>query len=262
MSIKFKRMFAFIIDWNIFVFPIVCAFQISMNYFLKSTKVHPLVPFLGAFAILGTFAAFVLRDVIFKGRSLGKRLFGLYVYDKGSLEQASLKQRFLKNIFFFIYPIDGIVLLATGETIGDSVANTIVTTKQNLEARVCETQVNMLASKPKKAKRIIAIVVIVIAVLIAFIGMIQVVLNTQKDSEEYKVAYSYFVESETFKKLNVDESKIRFNQYSLNTYKTANSSSVSQTVRIGFMVKFEFFEVVCHKENGVWQVCDECTLFE
>ena len=95
-----------------------------------------------------------------------------------------------------------------------------------------------------------------------FVGLIQTVLNTQKDTEEYKVAYSYFVESHAFKELNVNESKIHFNQYSSYTYTSNDNSSVSQTVKIGFSVNFKSFEVVCHKENDIWQVCNECTLFE
>ena len=78
------------------------------------------------------FVMFVLRDVIFKGRSLGKRIFGLYVYDKNSLEKASAKQCFLRNIFFIIYAIDGIILIATGKTVGDRVAGTMVMTKKPL----------------------------------------------------------------------------------------------------------------------------------
>ena len=69
---------------------------------------------------------FVFRDVIFKGRSIGKRIFGLYVLDKNTNEPASIKQRIIRNLFFFIYPIDGIILLATKESIGDKAVNTIV----------------------------------------------------------------------------------------------------------------------------------------
>ena len=64
------------------------------------------------FAIILAFVAFVLRDVIFKGRSIGKRIFGLYVLDKNTNEPASIKQRIIRNLFFFIYPVDGIILLA------------------------------------------------------------------------------------------------------------------------------------------------------
>lgn len=72
---------------------------------------------------------FVFRDVIFKGRSIGKRILGLYVLDKNTNESATIKQRIIRNLFFFIYPIDGIILIATKESIGDKVVNTVVIKK-------------------------------------------------------------------------------------------------------------------------------------
>lgn len=114
----------------------------------------------------------------------------------------------------------------------------------------------------KKQKKVVLIITIIIACLAIFVGMIQVILNTQKDTAEYKVAYSYFLQSQAFKELNADKSKIRFNKYSSSTYTSKNSDSFTQTVKIGFVVNFQSFEVVCHKENDMWQVCDECTLFK
>lgn len=75
---------------------------------------------------------FVLRDLLFKGRSVGKRIFKLHVLDKRTHEAASKKQKCIRNLFFFIYPIDGIILLSTKESIGDKVANTIVVSKSML----------------------------------------------------------------------------------------------------------------------------------
>ncbi len=72
---------------------------------------------------------FVFRDVIFKGRSIGKRIFGLYVLDKNTNESASIKQRIIRNLFFFIYPVDGIIMIATKESIGDKICNTVVVKK-------------------------------------------------------------------------------------------------------------------------------------
>ena len=72
---------------------------------------------------------FVFRDVIFKGRSIGKRIFGLYILDKNTNEPASIKQRIIRNLFFFIYPVDGIILIANKESIGDKTSNTVVVKK-------------------------------------------------------------------------------------------------------------------------------------
>ena len=72
---------------------------------------------------------FVFRDVIFKGRSIGKRIFGLYVLDKNTNERAAIIQRIIRNLFFFIYPVDGIILIVTKESIGDKAVNTTVVKK-------------------------------------------------------------------------------------------------------------------------------------
>lgn len=263
MRVRFKRLFAFVIDWNITLLPFVVFILSFRTTFLRQeSAIIPLSVLLCFFAIIFALGAFILRDIIFNGRSLGKRIFGLYVYDKNSLGQASSRQRFLRNIFFFLYLIDGILLLVTGQTIGDRVAGTFVTSKQGLESYTKEIQSNTPVPKQKKIKIVVLVIAIIIACLAIFAGLIQIVLNTQKDTEEYKVAYSYFVESQAFKKLNVDESKIRFNQYSSHTYTSKDNNSVSQTVKIGFLVNFRPFEVVCHKENDMWQVCNECTLFQ
>jgi len=262
MSVKFKRLLAFVIDWNITLFPFIFIFSFLTTFLRKESIINPFIVLFCFFAIVFAFGAFISRDVIFKGRSLGKRIFGLYVYDKHSLEQASAKQRFLRNIFFFLYFIDGILLLVTSQTIGDRVAGTLVTSKQGFETYTNAIQDSFPAPKQKNVKKVVLVIAIIIACLAIFVGMIQIVLNTKKDTEEYKVAYSYFVESQAFKKLNVDESEIHFNQYSLQTYTSNHYNSVSQTVKIGFIVNFKSFEVVCHKENDIWQVCNECTLFE
>ncbi len=262
MSVRFKRLIAFVIDWNITLFPFVLTFTFLTTLLQNEEEINPLITPVSFFIIIFSLGIFVLRDVIFKGRSLGKRILGLCVYDEKSLKQASSMQCFLRNIFFFLYFIDCILLLVTGQTIGDRVAGTLVTSKQGLESYTEETQSNTPVPKQKIVKEVVLVIGIIIACSVIFIGLIQVILNAKKDTEEYKVAYSYFIESNAFEELNVDESKIRFNQYSSHTYTSNDNSSVSQTVKIGFIVNFKSFEVVCHKENDIWQVCNECTLFE
>ncbi len=262
MNVRFKRLFAFIIDWNITLFPFVCVFSFIALSIKHESEINPLIVLLLFSIILFAFGAFILRDVIFKGRSLGKRIFGLCVYDKNSLTQANLEKCLLRNIFLFLYIIDGILLLATGKTIGDRVAGTLVTTKQGLESYTEETQNNSSVSKKEKTKKIILTFTVIIGCIILFIGLIQSILNTIKNTKEYGVAYNYFIQSDTFKELNVNESEIRFNQYSSYTSSSENNPSFSKTAEIGFVVDFKSFTVVCHKENGNWKVCNECTLFK
>ncbi len=258
MNVKLRRLIAFIIDFYISILPPTFIFTF-LSTFLQSEALITIILFLTIIFALG---AFIARDVIFKGRSLGKRILALYVYDKNSLTQASKKQCFLRNIFLCIYLVDGIILLATEKTIGDRVAGTLVTSKQGLDSYTNKIQDSFPTPKQKKVTKVVLVIAIIIVALAIFSGLIQTVLNAQKDTEEYKVAYSYFVKSQAFKELNADESKIRFNKYSSSTHTSKDSDSITQTIKIGFVVNFQSFEVICHKENNVWQVCDKCTLFE
>lgn len=262
MKTRLKRIIAFIIDWNITLFPVVLVFSCSAIFLMRQSEINPFVMIPLFLLVPAAFGAFVLRDVLFKGRSLGKRIFGLFVYDEKTLEPASAERRLLRNIFLFLYLIDGIVLLATGKTIGDRAAGTLVATKEELELHAEETQEKLPVSKQKTVKQVVTVVAIVIGCLILFVGFVQVGLNAQKDTQQYQVAYEYFVNSQSFRELNVEESKIRMNEYSLHTETSREDNSTTQTVTIGFFVKFKSFEVVCHKENDGWQVCQECTHFE
>ena len=49
---------------------------------------------------------------------------------------------------------------------------------------------------------------------------------------------------------------------SKNVFHPANSDHVSKTASIGFVVRYKSFEVVCHYEDSIWQVCEECTGFD
>lgn len=261
MNDRFKRIIAFIIDWTL---SILALFIIFLSLIALSRQ----APTRNAIHILLSvlpFILFILRDVIFNGRSLGKRIFGLCVYDKESLEASSTGQRLLRNIFFFIYPIDGIILLSTGESIGDRAAGTVVLSEASLESYKYErTHENISApvSKKEKAKKALIITAIVVCCLLVFIGFLLFALNAAKNTEEYKIAYDYLISSNAYKEMDADESDIHMNSYSSQSHSTVNSDYVSKTARIGFIIKFKSFEVVCHYEDGIWQVCDECTGFD
>ena len=71
----------------------------------------------------------VFRDLILRGRSIGKRIFGLYVLDKRTMEPASVGKRIVRNLFFFAYLVDFFILLITKESIGDKITRTVVVKK-------------------------------------------------------------------------------------------------------------------------------------
>lgn len=124
-----------------------------------------------------------------------------------------------------------------------------------------EPQKPVTRKRDTKTLRIVLLIVgLSLAGMVAFMGLVQLILHAQKDTEEYKAAYSYLIASDAFAALDADESDIRMNQYSGNT--TYRDGVKERTVTIGFMVNFRSFQVVCHQEDGVWQVCEECTPFD
>ena len=129
MAIRIKRMVAFIIDWYISFLPGLILFMFSMNQGVENENASPLIIIPCFIGIFGSFILFVLRDYIFKGQSLGKKIFGLTILDKDTLSTPKNRQLILKNIFLFIYPIDGVILLATGESLGNRITDTVVVYK-------------------------------------------------------------------------------------------------------------------------------------
>ena len=130
MAIRLKRMVAFIIDWNIILLPILILYELSLSMGIKNEKLLPLTMLLSFILVFGGFALVVLRDFIFNGRSLGKRIFGLITLDKNTMAKPKKRQLILKNIFLFIYPVESLLLLATGETLGNKITDTVVVSKE------------------------------------------------------------------------------------------------------------------------------------
>lgn len=82
---------------------------------------------------------FGFRDFVFFGRSLGKRIFGMVVLDKKTGNEARIKKRLLRNIITFVFMsysvpficVDAIIMLVRGQSVGDSVAGTVVVEKED-----------------------------------------------------------------------------------------------------------------------------------
>ena len=90
-------------------------------------------------------------------------------------------------------------------------------------------------------------------------------LNSKKDSEEYRVAYEYVIESQEFERNGANEDKLRFTQYSKETvYGKEDNGKYKSTVAIGFSYGFfDSFVVICHDDgDGNWYVCTDCTEFD
>ncbi len=124
-----------------------------------------------------------------------------------------------------------------------------------------------LQEQKKKKKTVLIVVLLLLLPVIAIIGFVVLafgiafgVLDEVKDSEEYALAYSYLVNSETFDRLGVDESEIRFTGYE----KTINGTSHGNNkVELSFDVDGYYLSVVCHQDDyDEWFICDECTQFD
>ena len=60
------------------------------------------------------------------GFNIGKRLFKVKILKQGSLEDATMKQKIIRNIPLVIWPIEAIILLSSkdGQRLGDKLAHT------------------------------------------------------------------------------------------------------------------------------------------
>ena len=285
MPDRIKRMIAFVIDWNILYLPaLLISFllsEIASNQALVGLAVLAMVTL-----ILITYVLIAARDIIFGGRSLGKRILGLYIVDKKTLEPISAGRRFARNIFFcLINWLEIVLLLATGETLGDRVASAAVLSRRTLEHRreermmaeqegeweVVPTSPTVDAAvKPVSAPRkqmspkvLIPLIVGIVSVcMIVFVGLIQISLHASRNTEQAQVAYDYVISDDVFIAAELDPADLRMNEYSVNhSIKNGEKTSTAEitfTVRKDLFRKYSFY-VICHQENGTWTVCEECT---
>lgn len=266
-GVKWRRFLAWAIDWNIIGFSVILL-AVTLSTVLNNIfNVDPQTsaPILMLVILLYP-VCFVLRDLILGGRSLGKRILGLVVLDRQTGAQADLCKCFLRNLFLFIVHVDAIFLLVSGTTIGDRSTHTVVVRKSSLNNNDSTHPISEINtySPPKKVstiKTVLTVAGIVFLALVLVISIALTALSTSKNTEEYKVAYAYLMESQAFEELGADESEIWFNQYSLTVRSNLNNEMATQTAEIGFVINGKSFSVVCHKQNDIWSVCDECTKF-
>ncbi len=272
-TVKMRRLLAWIIDWNIAGFPIFIIMTIFLSVFQSKAfeSPHP-----AAFVMLFVMALFpvifILRDFIMRGRSVGKRITGLIILDNSTGEPIKSSKLIIRNLFLIIMQIDVIVLLVSGQSVGDRVAHTAVVLKkdfENADSSQSETDTqninNYVTPKPLTFKRvaiIISAIIMAIALFVLFIFCItSIALNVQKNTEEYKLAYNYLLESNVYEESAIDEDNIIFNSYNarINFDKNGNEE---KTVELGFILDNTNVYVICHYKDNEWTVCPDCTDFD
>ena len=122
---KIKRILAWIIDWNLCGLPaLIYAMIFERLARTQGTNIGGLLLFVLLVLLFPTL--FVFRDVLLNGRSIAKRIFRLRVIDNVTSEKPSNKKLVLRNLFFVAYPVELVLLIVTGRSLGDMVTKTSV----------------------------------------------------------------------------------------------------------------------------------------
>ncbi len=262
-SVRIKRIVAFFLDWNLAGLPLI-SFCVGVIWrcFLSGNPEDSEIYIYATLMMIGMLlwhTGFILRDLICKGRSVGKRIMGLTVIDEKSGEAASKKQLAFRNIFFLfqLQEIDGIIMLVRGMSIGDSVAQTLVVSKkqwlekgENLSGEL--GHINSYSNPKKDAKKMLMVVAALVAFNLIIVSPFFGMFLKFKNDGAYTGAREYVVQSSKFKALNIDEDNIDWKSMSLD--------EGNRRVVI-FEVEGEEYKVVCHKENDNWYACDKCSNF-
>lgn len=273
-KVKMRRVLAFVIDWNIVGFLVLTVLSTTFSSFLQPTTIGEsnFKTLIALFIMLLYPVLFILRDFIMGGRSVGKRILGLIVVDKNTGEIAKSTRLVIRNLFLFLMQIDVVVLLVSGASIGDRVAHTAVILKKELDNTI-DTKTasdaqrinDYIAPKPVTKKKIIIVTIIIVSTIVLFValvlGIVTVALNAKKNSEEYKLAYNYLVESNLFDELDIDEDKVKLRSFEV-TSKHDQNGDVVKTAEFGFSLSGKTTHIICHYKNNAWYVCPECTEFD
>ena len=259
MADRIKRIIAAIIDWNLSLVP---AFGVALAYvaLTEQGRTNIGLMLLALLLIPCGVAVFILRDMIFGGRSPAKRLFGLYVVDEATRQPVKGGKAALKNVLNLInvmWFVDAILLLISGRTVGERISKTAVLGKKTLaRANAGEDVTPRITTRSVVTTLIVCgVLFVAFVLLIVAITLVSVfaVLNEQAETPEYALAYEYIVESEKY--AGVAEADIRLNSYN------SNGIGNERTVTYGFRVGHHSADVTLHCEDGIWFVCEECTDF-
>ena len=275
---KIFRLIAAVIDWNIIGAITMLSVVLFMAVFLAAgASLTGPAALLLMLLILSYPVCFMLKDLLFGGRSLGKRIMGLTVLDKTTGKVPKKTVLFLRNIFLIIAHVEAIVMLITGLTLGDRAAHTVVVRKKDLDLSqnidpvqqntdmINQYASNQTARARSKKKQAILWISIIVAVLVLFVGfvlsIINASLNAMKNTEEYKIAYAYVIESDRVRELGIEEEQLKFTSFSKGTRLVGEGTQ--RFAEFSFRVsRGHDLTVILHDEGNGWYVCEECTKFD
>lgn len=258
-SNRMRRFLAYLIDFMLFYLSGILSMVILQFSFLENIAILMVLTI-----IIASLVIFILRDYLFRGRSIGKRIFKLRVVDVDTRAEPTAKQLIVKNLFLFMNLIDGLFLIFSGRSLGERATRTIVLHEQQLPCSDPLTDSAQLAPQRKKStpkKRFVVAVVTILCVSVSLALIFTLALDAAKKQENYQIAYSYLVDSDAFAEMQADESQITLTGYSAETRIGNDGDSPSAVVTFTFVVRGQQYRVVCHKDGEMWYVCNDCTAF-
>ncbi len=264
-GVRHRRSKADMTDWALSLLPFLAFLLLIIlraNFVADLQDVQQMFPVLAVAllaptVILIVLSLFVFRDVIGKGRSFGYKKQGLVVIDRKTGEKASNKQLILRNIFFFLFLLDDILIYATGEGLGDRITGTCVVFQSQLDdfvhSEYAPAASPLLYGNTKKDKRKIEFKVVWFVVVMVFLFSMFFVIRSIADSAPFRdAAIAYLINSEAGRRLQIQEEAVQITGF------TADADEAE----VRMMVGEQRFTVICHKENDKWVACADCTEFE
>lgn len=285
-SVKIKRLLAWLLDsllvWLLFCVLAVAA-MLLIEYMVpigESPEENAALLVLAFFLLYPV--GFVLRDVVWGGRSLGKRIFGLVICDLYTGEKPKAALLLLRDIFFIVCNIDAILMLICGRSLGDFAAHTVVLSKKDAadfhgepktyaktetptqdEFAPAPAPRTELTAEEKKKKdkdvfRAIGLLLIVGAIVVLlFVGAIFGAMSGVKKTESYQAAYTYLINSEEFLSSGLSEDDLRLVGFEVNNTLGGMGEAV-----FSFRAKGEVIVVYCEQVAGVWSGVEIATSFD
>jgi uncharacterized protein YxeA len=201
-----------------------------------------------------------MRDYLFDGASIGKRIMKLRVVDAYTLSKPSAEQLIYRGLFLFLYLLDGLFLMVSGRSLGERATHTVVLQERQLASAVPYDRPT--PSRKTTKKRICKVIAIVLGIFITMFLIISIALNAVKKQENYQIAYAYLTSSDAYVEIQADESQIKLTGYSSSTKLDGSGNPESTVATFTFFVQGRQYQVVCHKDGDTWYVCNECTAFQ
>lgn len=290
-GVKLRRILAWLFDWMLSVLAGVTAgLIVSVTHLSNSSFAVSFVLTM----LPVTFILMAFRDLIFKGRSLGKRLLRLHTVDRYTGAKASRRQCAARGFLLPLYFFDGILLLTTGCSIGDNIAKTAVIdeftadkfsefdevsrgvhssrsanyayTPEPTSQRkgyvlngeyvadgISDTQAPNKVSKTRYLIPIVSAILIIFIFIAVILSIVFTALDNIKDTEQYAVAYEYLVNSRFFELIGTTEDSITLTGY------RHSYTSDGEDAEFTFKITDISVKVYCHRENGKWIACDDCS---